>query len=376
MLRVVLLVAACGWVFFTGAVQAQTTGTLDDLALSRPLTSPAAFDAASRQEILTFARLLADSDAFDEPRWRQQLGLPAVNMQVIAEVRQRFWRRLLKNYQYASESCSGAAAHCGAAKDLATFRQQAANFALVDGPTKRFQERYLSERMWLAAQFPTLSSEVAFFSPKERNGDELLDRQFLLTFDDGPTAVGGYTDSLLAYLRAQKLNGVFFVLGGNLQARLQATSARDLQQLYAGQCVGMHGWEHQSHALWDKWQESVRGSAALVSNTLPDSYVPLFRPPFGQRLADSPAFFAKQKLEVVLWNIEGQEWDEKVSAEDAAQRLLHLMLLWRRGVVLIHDIQPKTAVLLPWLVQVAKKSGMNWASCRRYPMAATPAENQ
>ena len=54
--------------------------------------------------------------------------------------------------------------------------------------------------------FPNISSEIGLFSARERNGDELADRQFLLTFDDGPTASNGNSDRLLVALTEQKLS--------------------------------------------------------------------------------------------------------------------------------------------------------------------------
>ncbi|WP_163010338.1 polysaccharide deacetylase family protein, partial [Pseudomonas viridiflava] len=105
-------------------------------------------------------------------------------------------------------------------------------------PSHAFHERYLDELLRKAALFPQISSEVARFGDHERNGDEFNDRVFLLTFDGGPAAVGGNTDWLADYLRKQKMNATFFVLGSSLQTRVERSSASDVQALYQGQCVG------------------------------------------------------------------------------------------------------------------------------------------
>lgn len=351
-----------------------TFATLDRGTWPEPLHSQAAFDTASRAEILMFAQALQASEGLDEAGWKTRLGLKSANLQSIAQVRERFWQRLLENYRYARQSCTPASDFCQPAQDVTALREQARQLVIAPDSryfawaeaSQRFHLGYLNEQMRLAALFPRISSEIALFSAQERNGDELADRQFLLTFDDGPTAPGGHSDKLAAWLRQQGLNGTFYVLGSNLQQRLQKTSAAALNQLYAGQCVASHGWEHKSHAGWADWQGSVSRTRELLQRELPDLYVPLFRPPYGQRQADSQAFFAGQGLQVALWQIDSQDWSSKVGAEAAGQRVLTLMLLWRRGVVLFHDIHNKAAGALPWLLQASNGAGVNWLDCRDY----------
>lgn len=350
----------------------QTMATVDRASWPRKLDSPAAFDTASRAEILMFAKALLASEGSDKATLKQQLGVKQVNLDSLQAVRQRFWARLLENYQLAQVSCTPAAAFCSPITDLATLRQQASQlliapqFATWASSSAAFHYSYLNEQLRLAALFPAVSSEIALFSEREHNGDELADRQFLLTFDDGPTASNGSSDRLLATLTEGKLSAIFYVLGSSLQTRLQRSSAGELKSLYAGQCVGLHGWEHKSHGQWSEWQRSVIRSNALVRQTLPDNYVAWFRPPYGQRLPDSGGFFQQQGLQVGLWNIDSQDWSNKVSADAAGQRVLTLMLLWRRGVILFHDIQSKAPVVVPWLVRATQGSGVRWQDCHDY----------
>lgn len=348
--------------------------TLDRTLWPEPLHSQAAFDTASRAEILIFAQALQASEGFDEAGWKARLGLKSANLQSLVEVRERFWQRLLENYRLARQSCVPTSDFCPQAEDITTLREQArqlvvapnsAYFAWAEA-SQRFHSGYLNEQMRLAALFPRISSEIALFSSQERNGDELADMQFLLTFDDGPTASGGSSDTLAAWLRQQGINGTFYVLGSNLQQRLQKTSSAGLSQLYAGQCVASHGWEHKSHATWGDWQGSVSRTRELLQRELPQQYVPLFRPPYGQRLSDSQGFFANEGLQVALWQIDSQDWSSKLSTDAAGQRVLTLMLLWRRGVLLFHDIHGKARVALPWVLQATQGVPVNWLDCRRY----------
>jgi peptidoglycan/xylan/chitin deacetylase (PgdA/CDA1 family) len=97
---------------------------------------------------------------------------------------------------------------------------------------------------------------------------------------------------------------------------------------------------------------------------MPENYVPLFRPPYGQRRADSQGFFQAQGLQVALWDIDSQDEPGKLKAEESAQRVLTLMLLWRKGVIVFHDTQDKARVALPQLLQATGQSGLGWQDCR------------
>lgn len=136
---------------------------------------------------------------------------------------------------------------------MAELRTLAANFAADVGefyvpwiePSRQFHSRYLDEQLRKAAVSPQTSSEIDRVSSRERNGDELNDRMFLLTFVGGPGPAGGSTDVLADYLRRQKLGGLFFVIGNRLQQRRDAGAAGSLGTLYDGQCVGIQGWEYR-----------------------------------------------------------------------------------------------------------------------------------
>lgn len=345
----------------------------DRSAWPQPLNAPAAFDRASRAEILAFARQLALSETLDDATLRARLGLKQIDRPALERIRGRFWQRLAAGYRNALRTCSPPDAFCAPASDAAALRGLALRFEAAPEPAyaawyadaARFHRVYLDEQLRLAALFPRVSSEIDTYSAIESDGSELGDRRFLLSFDDGPTPSGGNTDRLLRTLRELRLQGTFFVLGESLQRR-----SDDAARLYAGMCVASHGWQHQSHARWPQWQDSVTRSSALVAQRVGAGYVPLFRPPYGQRLADSGAFFRAQGLRVALWNIDSQDWNAKVSADAVGQRLLSLMLLWRSGTILFHDVHDKARQALPWLLQRTRGAGLEWVDCKRYPAAA------
>ncbi|UVJ44894.1 polysaccharide deacetylase family protein [Pseudomonas sp. LS1212] len=348
--------------------------TIDRSTWPEQLNTPALFDVASRAEILTFSRALLASEALDEAGLATRLGLKQVNLVSVNQLRQRLWQRLWQNFDFAQQSCGQDASFCYAIEDVPGLREQAGKFEVgADSfyahwaePARTFHERYLDEQLRKAALFPQIASEVERYSDLERNGDELNDRLFLLTFDGGPGPVGGYTDALAHYLRRQKMSATFFVLGNSVQQRRDRTSVGDLRTLYEGQCVGVQGWQYRSHSQWRDWQDSVLRSVAQVQGDLPDNFVPLFRPPYGQRGADSQAFFSSQQLQVALWDIDALDTNSQVTAEQSGQRVLTLMLLWRRGVIAFHDTQAKAQTAVPWLMQQTAQSGIGWEDCEDF----------
>ncbi len=337
------------------------------------LDTPVLFDVASRAEILSFARALSESEALDDATLTARLQLRQANMPMIREVRERLWRTLWRNYDMAQQSCEQDASFCYVVENLGDLRRTAATFAVeADSfyagwaePSRQFHIAYLNEILRKAALFPQTASEVAVFSPQELTGDRLNDRLFLLSFDGGPSVIPGNTEALASFLRKQKLQGLFFVLGQNLQTRRDRQPLQALRDMYRGQCVGTQGWQYRSHAQWKDWEDSVIRGVARAQSDLPEQYVPLFRPPYGQRRADSPAFFASQNLRVTLWDIDAQDLGP-LTAEQSAQRTLTLMLLWRRGLIQLNDSQPKAQEVVTWLLTNTARSGIGWEDCRDF----------
>ncbi|MCH4877385.1 polysaccharide deacetylase family protein [Pseudomonas sp. TMW22090] len=370
-MRIVFLALAC--LLSLGATAAPgEVATLDRSTWPEQLGNPTLFDVASRAEILMFARVLLASESMDDASLTQRLGLRTINSDAVHQLRERLWQRLLTNYNFAQQSCDQDASFCFLVEDMATLREQAAKFQVSDDsyyikwaePSRLFHAQYLDELLRKAALFPQTTSEVDRFGDYERNGESMHDRLFLLTFDSAANAVPDNTAWVTEYLRKANISGTFFVLGKDIQARLAERSVSSLQATYSQQCIGVQGWEFRSHSHWQDWQDSVRRSAELVKSKLPENYVPLFRPPDGQRRADAAAFFKAQGLQVALWDIDAQDGAGKLKANQAAQRVLTLMLLWRHGVINFNVKQDAVKTALPWLITQTAASGIGWDDCQ------------
>ncbi|KPB17490.1 Polysaccharide deacetylase protein [Pseudomonas savastanoi pv. fraxini] len=378
-LRIVL--AVCAGLFWLQAQAAvPVTATIDRSVWPERLETPGLFDVASRAEILAFAHELYLSEKLDEEGLKQRLGLRFVNVPSLNVVRHRLWLRLLENYQNAQKSCEQDANFCVLVEDMDQLRQRAEEFQVSNDsfyanwarPGAVFHQRYLNELLFMAALFPQTSSEIERYNSDEMSGDEMPDRTFMLNFESGPSPVDGGTDWLVDFMRQQKMTATFFVLGKSLQERLDSTSTTSLQALYRQQCVGIQGWEYRSHSQWLDWQGSVQRSAALVQRVLPDNFVPLFRPPYGHRRADSGDFFRAEHLRVSLWNIDAEDNTGRLSAEQVGDRVLTLMLLWRKGTVVFHDVANKAQSALPLLLANTAQSELIWDDCRN--ISESPVE--
>lgn len=327
------------------------------------------FDLASRHEILAFVDAL-DTHAKDgADELKIFLQIKSVNEVSLLHWQQQAQQRLLLNYRAASAGCQATDPLCKPLDDYAGLRERAqmAFSALPDNMkpwydnARLFYTRYVYELMRLAALFPNITSEIDTFGPSEVTGGDWPDRQFLLSFDDGPHTPNGNTDKTLAVLDSNGKHAVFFMLGERVKARLAKQDSASLAAPYSHQCVASHGMEHQSHAKWSEWETSLKNSQTLLMDTFGKKSESWFRPPYGQRLPESQGkYYAK----TVLWNIDSQDWNNSISAAQVSDRVLSLMLLWRRGIVLFHDIHPKAAVALPVLWQRIEHTHVQWLDCQ------------
>ena len=336
-----------------------------------PVNTQIGFDKASRAAILLYAlRLQEETRTLSN----QKMAERSINKWLDKEL-----TLSVRNYQLAAKNCTTADWTC--VGNVSNSEELLAKASTVTIPANllpwkanigKFVKDYISEQSRLAELFPKTSSEIDLFNPNEWNGDKLGDRKFFLTFDDGPTSVAGNTDGVLEMLAANKKTAVFFVLGGNFENRLNETNAVTLAGIYQEQCVGLHGWEHQSHETWTKWkdgrtwQTSVTDTEALLKTTFANTpgFLPLFRPPYGQRKADSGAFFQEHGLQVALWNLDSQDWNIQVDADDIINRMLTLMLIRRHGVLLFHDVHPKAKEAVPVIIEELGNA-VEWGDCHQ-----------
>lgn len=358
-----------------GGAGPPAVASVDRKLWPEPVRRPADFDAASYAENLLFGEALLDQ----AKAWSAgmlDLSVKSPHPESIESWRKRVFALVAGNLARALAGCAGrdlcAVPPLAGEASLEPFvRAQAPalerRYPAWAAEARRFYDTYAREQLRLAALFPSPTSEILKLAERERLGDELPDRHFLLTFDDGPTAAGGETDGLADWLRSQGMSATFFVLESSLRQRAAGSSAEALAALYGRQCVGSHGRVHKPHPALATWKESIDDTRTLIRDRLPSQGPAIpFRPPYGQRSSDMLRYLDAAGDPLVLWNIDSQDWNAKLSAERVGDRVATLMLLWRRGILLFHDVHPKARLALPRIVEALRGGGVVWEDCRAF----------
>jgi peptidoglycan/xylan/chitin deacetylase (PgdA/CDA1 family) len=183
----------------------------------------------------------------------------------------------------------------------------------------------------------------------------LAPKEIVLTFDDGPWP--GTTDRVLDALKHECVRATFFMLGRNAAAH-PALAKRVLAE---GHTVAHHSYKHsllsrmplaRAEAEIDHGIAAVE--AAVYGEPGGPPRTPFFRFP---GFASSPALLDRLKARGIavfgadLWP---GDWNPMTPQHE---RLLLLQRLRKAGggIVLLHDIQPKTAAMLPELLRELKR---------------------
>lgn len=353
LLVVVLAVAPVAWT--------------DRAGWPHPVSTVKDFDRASRAEVLMFVEALASLPLEVRGNFlAQEVGLKHGDMGALEAWKKSRKALLLENFRRGFASCSADDVLCPAKAPesfealvtLATpmLESLPAEYATWRTGARQFHAAHVRELARLAMLSSSVSSEIARLDDSEVTGETFGDREFLLTFDDGPTGAAGETDALLPVLKSLDQHAVFFVVGDAVHARKPAKA------LYDGQCVGSHGSSHASHVTSQKVAAQLDSwNAELASSMGP---VRWFRPPYGQRTLRQTQALSKQGIGVMLWNMDSQDWQAPKNTAQVEGRVLTLMLLWRRGVVLFHDVHPVARKVVPPVVNALSNS-VTWSDCRK-----------
>jgi peptidoglycan-N-acetylglucosamine deacetylase len=182
----------------------------------------------------------------------------------------------------------------------------------------------------------------------------LADHEVVLTFDDGPSPET--TGKVLDALAAECVKANFFLMG----AHAAQTPALVRREALEGHTIGTHTQTHPDLAKLkpqDAEAEIADGIAAAAAALDGEAGVaPFFRAPY---LVTSPgidAYLRAQKL--MLWSIDvdSEDWRND-SAENVRTRIFDGLARVRKGIILMHDVQPCTAQALPALLKELKQGG-------------------
>jgi peptidoglycan/xylan/chitin deacetylase (PgdA/CDA1 family) len=183
----------------------------------------------------------------------------------------------------------------------------------------------------------------------------LADHEVVLTFDDGPLLP--YSARVLETLASQCVKATYFLVGR--MARAYPEMVRKIHD--AGHSVGTHTMSHpytfnrmapaKAHAEMD---DAITAVAAALGN--PDQVAPFFRIPGLIRADVIEKHMAEKHIQIWSADFPADDW-KHLSAAEVMRRALTRLEEHGKGVLLLHDIQPATAMMLPRLLQELKRRG-------------------
>ncbi|MEM8750710.1 MAG: polysaccharide deacetylase family protein [Pseudomonadota bacterium] len=201
-------------------------------------------------------------------------------------------------------------------------------------------------------------------SPKRFDQVEGHERKFglrakevILTFDDGPIA--GKTSRILDTLKKECVKATFFYVG-----RMARAYPRLVRRVVAeGHTLAHHTDAHNRlpayssakvSALIDKGARTLEKIA--YGEALKERRVPFFRYPYLAQSARTDAIVKRKGLVAFGANIDSLDW-KRVNAQSVHNRIMRRLRQEGKGIILMHDIQGRTAKMLPGLLRTLKKEG-------------------
>jgi peptidoglycan/xylan/chitin deacetylase (PgdA/CDA1 family) len=176
-------------------------------------------------------------------------------------------------------------------------------------------------------------------------------REVVLTFDDGP--LPPYSSRILDVLAAECVKATYFMVGSMAKAH-----PRLVQRIAAaGHTIGTHSQNHPltfNKMPLPRAKREINDGVASVSAALGGRQpAPFFRIPGLRRASPVEFYLATQGLMTWSADVPSDDW-RRISADEIVRRTLARLEAQGKGMVLLHDIHPATALALPKLLRELK----------------------
>jgi peptidoglycan/xylan/chitin deacetylase (PgdA/CDA1 family) len=183
----------------------------------------------------------------------------------------------------------------------------------------------------------------------------LEDHEIVLTFDDGP--LPPRSTRVLEILEHECVKATYFMVGR--MARAYPDMVRRIHE--AGHTIGTHSESHplSFHKMSvERAEQEINQGIASVTSVLGDGSrpAPFFRIPGLLRADGVERYLASQHLMVWSADFLADDWT-KISPAQVYARALQRIEADRKGILLLHDIQPRTVEALPNLLRELKRRG-------------------
>jgi peptidoglycan/xylan/chitin deacetylase (PgdA/CDA1 family) len=183
----------------------------------------------------------------------------------------------------------------------------------------------------------------------------LQDKEVVLTFDDGP--MPPYTNRVLEVLAEHCVRANYFIIGR--MARGYPDLMRQIRA--SGHVIGTHSQNHPlafERMPVNAIQGEVEQGIASVQTALNDrnGVAPFFRIPGLLRAPHVENYLQSRGLVAWSADVVGDDW-KHIPASEVVRRSIARLEEKGKGILLLHDIQPATALALPELLRQLKAHG-------------------
>jgi peptidoglycan/xylan/chitin deacetylase (PgdA/CDA1 family) len=186
----------------------------------------------------------------------------------------------------------------------------------------------------------------------------LADKEIVLTFDDGP--LPPYSNQILDILASECVKATYFLVGEMARA-YPATVRRVFEE---GHTIGTHSEHHPTRIgelPIEKMRHEIDGGIADVSAALgdPRGIAPFFRIPGLDRSDTIENELAARSLIVFSSDTVADDWHHRITPSQITALALSRLEKLGKGILLLHDIHPKTVAALPGILKGLKDKGFH-----------------
>lgn len=183
----------------------------------------------------------------------------------------------------------------------------------------------------------------------------LEDHEVVLTFDDGP--LPPYSNRVLDVLAENCLKATYFIIG-----RMARGYPDLLKRIRAeGHTIGNHSQNHPLafekmpiDAVASEIEQGAASIAAALGEHRPPS--PFFRIPGLLRAKEVESYLQSRGIATFSADVVADDW-KHINASEVVRRAVTRLDERGKGILLLHDIQPATALALPELLRELKAKG-------------------
>jgi len=199
--------------------------------------------------------------------------------------------------------------------------------------------------------------------------DFLLQKEVVLTFDDGPWPVN--TRAVLDALAQHCLKAVFFPIGKHALWHPEILK----EVAAAGHTIGGHTWSHANlgKLKGEKAIEEIEKGFSAVKLALGAPPSPFFRFPFLQDPKETLEYLASRNVAVFSHDLDSFDFKMHKPA-DVIKSVMTKLERKTKGIILLHDFQAATAKALPDLLNELKAKGYKVVHMKAKAPLATIAQ--